>query len=274
MFSFEELAAAVPAGAEAAVPAAPRPRPPPRESGDPRPTDWQSRSRLLLGDVAVDRLRRSTALVVGLGGVGGAAAEVLCRAGVGRLVLVDADVVDPTNKNRQLAALDSTVGRGKADVVAARLRDVNPAARLDARSAFLGPTAADADALLASCRDDDDDGDDDDDDDDDDGDDDDGDDGDGGDGGDAAPSSPPPPSFVVVECIDSVRPKVELLAACVRAGVPVVSSMGAGGRLDPTRFGPPIDPPRSNEDPKKRLFSGPLDGDGRRSASSGGDAQP
>ena len=92
--------------------------------------DWQQRTRLLLGDEKMQRLYRSHVLVVGLGGVGAYAAEMLCRAGVGRLTLVDADTVQPTNLNRQLPALHSTLGRPKAEVMASRIRDINPHCRL------------------------------------------------------------------------------------------------------------------------------------------------
>ena len=99
--------------------------------------DWQQRTRLLLGDEKMQRLHRSHVLVVGLGGVGAYAAEMLCRAGVGRLTLVDADTVQPTNLNRQLPALHSTLGRRKADVLAERFRDINPAVRLTVLPVFL-----------------------------------------------------------------------------------------------------------------------------------------
>ena len=99
--------------------------------------DWQQRTRLLLGDEKMQRLHRSHVLVVGLGGVGAYAAEMLCRAGVGRLTLVDADTVQPTNLNRQLPALHSTLGRRKADVLAERFRDINPAVQLTVLPVFL-----------------------------------------------------------------------------------------------------------------------------------------
>ena len=87
---------------------------------------WQQRTSLLLGPEGLGRLAAARVLVVGLGGVGAAAAEMLARAGVGHLTLVDSDTVSPTNINRQLPALHSTVGRLKADVVGERLMDINP----------------------------------------------------------------------------------------------------------------------------------------------------
>ena len=99
--------------------------------------DWKQRTRLLLGDEKTERLGRAHVLIVGLGGVGAYAAEMLCRAGVGHLTLVDADTVQPTNLNRQLPALHSTLGRPKADVLAERLRDINPEIDLDVLPVFL-----------------------------------------------------------------------------------------------------------------------------------------
>lgn len=99
--------------------------------------DWKQRTRLLLGEEKSERLRRAHVLVVGVGGVGAYAAEMLCRAGVGRLTLVDADTVQPTNINRQLPALHSTLGQPKVEVLAARFRDINPEVELTALPVFL-----------------------------------------------------------------------------------------------------------------------------------------
>lgn len=100
-------------------------------------TGWQQRTELLLGKEKTGRLRRAHVLVVGLGGVGAYAAEMLCRAGVGHLTIVDADTVQPTNINRQLPALHSTLGMPKAEVLAARFRDINPDIRLDVLPVYL-----------------------------------------------------------------------------------------------------------------------------------------
>ena len=99
--------------------------------------DWKQRTRLLLGEEKSERLRQAHVLVVGVGGVGAYAAEMLCRAGVGRLTLVDADTVQPTNINRQLPALHSTLGQPKVEVLAARFRDINPEAELTVLPVFL-----------------------------------------------------------------------------------------------------------------------------------------
>ena len=88
--------------------------------------DWQERTAMLVGEEMLDHFRDSTVAVIGVGGVGGYAAEMIVRAGVGHLIILDSDDVSVTNKNRQLLALDSTVGKPKCDVLAARLKDINP----------------------------------------------------------------------------------------------------------------------------------------------------
>ena len=99
--------------------------------------DWKQRTRLLLGEEKSERLRQAHVLVVGVGGVGAYAAEMLCRAGVGRLTLGDADTVQPTNIHRQLPALPSTLGQPKVEVLAARFRDINPEVELTVLPVFL-----------------------------------------------------------------------------------------------------------------------------------------
>ena len=97
------------------------------------------RSHILLGDAGLARLAQAHVLVAGLGGVGSYCAEALARAGVGALTLIDMDVVAPSNINRQLPALLSTVGQAKVDLMAARVRDINPDCRLTTRRVFLTP---------------------------------------------------------------------------------------------------------------------------------------
>ena len=99
--------------------------------------DWQQRTALLLGEEKMERIRNAHVLVVGLGGVGAYAAEMICRAGVGRMTIVDADTVQPTNMNRQLPAMHSTLGRTKAEVLAARYKDINPAIELTVLPVYL-----------------------------------------------------------------------------------------------------------------------------------------
>ncbi|MCB9283488.1 MAG: tRNA threonylcarbamoyladenosine dehydratase [Lewinellaceae bacterium] len=101
--------------------------------------DWLARTELLIGKEALDRLAASRVLVVGLGGVGSFAAEFLARGGLGHLCIVDGDVVDPSNKNRQLPALDSNLGKSKAAVMGQRLLDINPGLRLEVHDRFLEP---------------------------------------------------------------------------------------------------------------------------------------
>ncbi len=143
----------------------------------------------LLGAPALARLRRSRVAVFGLGAVGSYAVEALARAGIGALRLVDCDVIRPSNFNRQLYALESTLRRSKADVARERVLDINPHCAVDARNVFVDQS--NVQALLA--------------------------------GGWEA----------VVDAIDSLTPKVTLLAAAVQAGLPVVSSMGAATRRHP-----------------------------------------
>jgi tRNA A37 threonylcarbamoyladenosine dehydratase len=100
---------------------------------------WKQRTRLLLRDEKMERLGRAHVLIVGLGGVGAYAAEMICRAGVGQLTLVDADRVQPSNINRQLPALHSTLGRNKVEILAARFRDINPEINITIHPTFLTP---------------------------------------------------------------------------------------------------------------------------------------
>ena len=103
------------------------------------PNNWLQRGNLLLGDEKQEKLGKAHILVVGLGGVGSWAAEMLCRAGVGRMTIIDADSVDVTNINRQMPALATTVGRPKCDVVAERLKAINPQIELTVRQQFISP---------------------------------------------------------------------------------------------------------------------------------------
>ncbi|MCZ8168425.1 tRNA threonylcarbamoyladenosine dehydratase [Flavobacterium sp.] len=147
---------------------------------------WQERAELLFKTEGLEKLRQANVLVVGLGGVGSFAAEFLARAGVGKMTIVDGDVVDITNINRQLPALHSTVGLPKVELMAARLWDINPELELTPLKEFLSPERA---FELVS------------------------------------------PEFdYVLDCIDSVTPKLNLLLAAKRKGVKVISNMGAGGK--------------------------------------------
>lgn len=103
---------------------------------------WLSRTALLVGDEKLDRLIKSHVLVVGMGGVGSFAAEFICRAGVGEMTIVDGDVVDPSNRNRQLPALATNHGAYKADIMAERLKAINPELTLHVVREFITPERA------------------------------------------------------------------------------------------------------------------------------------
>lgn len=149
---------------------------------------WQERATLLFKENGIERLKASNVLVVGLGGVGSYAAEFLARAGVGNMTIVDGDIVDITNINRQLPALHSTVGLAKVELMNNRLLDINPELKLTAINEFLSPERAFE--IVTKEFD------------------------------------------YVVDCIDSVTPKLNLILAAKRKGVKVISNMGAGGKYD------------------------------------------
>ncbi len=154
--------------------------------------DRFSRSRLLLGDDAISALINSTVAVFGVGGVGGYVCEALARSGVGNLVIVDHDTVSLTNINRQIIALESTIGEKKVEVLKNRLLDINPEINVVVRDEFFLPE--NSDTFDFSKYD------------------------------------------YVVDAIDTVSGKIEIVMRAKAAGVPVISSMGAGNKLDPTRF--------------------------------------
>jgi tRNA A37 threonylcarbamoyladenosine dehydratase len=154
--------------------------------------NWTKRTELLVGEEGIEKLSRSHVLVAGLGGVGGYAAEQLCRAGIGKLTLIDGDTIHPTNRNRQILALVSTEGMDKARLMSGRLMDINPSIELDLISAYLKEDQFPP--LLDRHYD------------------------------------------YVVDAIDTLTPKVHLLAAAFRKGHPIVSSMGSGGRLHPEKI--------------------------------------
>ena len=153
---------------------------------------WRSRTELLLTKEGLQKLEQAHVLVVGLGGVGSFAAEFLARNGVGELTLVDGDTVDITNINRQLPALHSTVGRDKSEVVAERLKDINPDIKLHVINKFIEPD--EFDSLVSSTKFD-----------------------------------------YIIDAIDSVSPKIYLILAAKRQKIKIVSAMGAGGKIDPSK---------------------------------------
>lgn len=155
-------------------------------------TAWLGRTELLIGSTALNDLTRKHVLVVGLGGVGSYAAEYIARAGVGIMTIVDGDTVDPTNRNRQLPALATTHGLSKADLMADRIRQINPEIELKVVKDFLTPKLVEE--LMQNSYD------------------------------------------YVVDAIDSLTPKITLLTMAYRSKQPIISSMGAGGKMDPTKL--------------------------------------
>lgn len=150
---------------------------------------WLERTELLIKEENLTILNNLNVLIVGLGGVGSFAAEFLARAGVGQMTIVDGDVVDITNTNRQLPALHSTVGQSKAALMEARIRDINPHIKLRTVNQFINPE--ESGRLINS-----------------------------------------EPYDYVLDCIDSVTPKLLLIKAAKEKGCKIISSMGAGGKID------------------------------------------
>ena len=153
---------------------------------------WMSRTQLLLGDEKIEKLMSKNVLVVGLGGVGGICAEMIARAGVGKMTIIDADTVDVSNTNRQIQALHSTAGKLKSVVMAARLKDINPNLDLTMLSVFIQEEIT-IDLLETNRFD------------------------------------------YAVDCIDTLSPKVHFIKACLDRKIPIVSSLGAGGKVDPAQ---------------------------------------
>ncbi|MCG7279949.1 tRNA threonylcarbamoyladenosine dehydratase [Chryseobacterium taklimakanense] len=154
---------------------------------------WLERTELLIKEKGTEKLQNANVMVVGLGGVGSFAAEFLARSGIGKMTIVDGDTVDITNINRQLPALHSTVGKTKAEIVAARLTDINPALELTVKTEFLNPE--NMGEILDSQNFD-----------------------------------------YVLDCIDSVSPKLSLIKESRRRKIKIISCMGAGGKMDASKI--------------------------------------
>jgi len=153
---------------------------------------FTERTELLIGTDGLSKLKSSRVLVVGTGGVGAYAAEMLCRSGIGVLTIVDSDKVKESNINRQLIALHSTIDHYKVDILLERFRDINPDAKIRAINEFL--TEDNIDTIVENNYD------------------------------------------YVVDAIDSIAPKIALIKYCIKNNINIVSSMGAGGRLDPSKI--------------------------------------
>ena len=155
-------------------------------------SEWLQRTELLVKEEGIGKLQSANILIVGLGGVGSFAAEFLVRSGIGNLTIVDGDTVDITNINRQLPALNSTIGKNKTDVVAERILDINPKINLKKINEFLEPERMEE--ILTQEKFD-----------------------------------------YVLDCIDSLSPKLALIITCKRKKIKLVSAMGAGGKTDPSK---------------------------------------
>lgn len=149
------------------------------------------RTQMLLGEEAMEKLKNSTVAVFGIGGVGGYAAEAIARCGVGKIVLIDNDTVDISNLNRQIIALESTVGMAKTEVMKNRIHDINPNIEVVCHNTFFlpGTTGIITDAL-----------------------------------------------DYVVDAIDTISGKIEIIMQCNEKNIPVISSMGTGNKLDPSQL--------------------------------------
>ncbi len=154
--------------------------------------NWLERTELLISKKNLNKLSNAHVLIVGLGGIGSYAAEFIARAGVGTMTIIDGDVFDETNKNRQLTALESTIGKNKAMVLSERLKDINPAIQLNVLEEFVEPNRVWE--ILKQYS----------------------------------------PDYVM-DCIDSVTPKLEWIVACKCLHIKIISHMGAGGKTDPSR---------------------------------------
>lgn len=153
---------------------------------------WLGRTSLLIGEDKVRKLTEKHVMVVGMGGVGSFAAEFVCRSGIGRMTIIDGDVVDPTNRNRQLPALAVNHGVSKADIMAERLLSINPELELTVVKEFINPE------MVENLFD-------------------------------------PEPDYII-DAIDSITPKLTFIRKAYEKKLPIVSSMGAGAKLDPTQL--------------------------------------
>jgi tRNA A37 threonylcarbamoyladenosine dehydratase len=152
---------------------------------------WYERTELLLGNENIEKLKGSKVLVCGLGGVGGAAAEQLVRAGIGTIGIVDADTVAVSNINRQIIATHNNIGKNKVDEFETRLKSINPEIKLITKKIYLRDEIL-LDTLLEGWD-------------------------------------------YVVDAIDTLSPKLNLIRICYQNNIPVVSSMGSGGKTDPMK---------------------------------------
>jgi tRNA threonylcarbamoyladenosine dehydratase len=155
-------------------------------------SNWLSRTELLISAEGIKKLKSAHILVAGLGGVGGYAAEAICRAGIGKMTIVDSDDITATNRNRQLIALKSTEGKRKSEVMAERLHDINPELEITVYNEYLKD-----DKILEVLN---------------------------------------TNYSYVIDALDTLSPKIFFITCCMEQKLPLVSSMGSGGRFDPLQI--------------------------------------
>ena len=153
---------------------------------------WLSRTKLLIGEDSLVQLTTKHVMVVGMGGVGSFAAEFIARSGIGQMTIIDGDVVDPSNRNRQLPALATTHGQPKVQIMAERLQAINPEIKLNVVQSFVNPEMV-KEQLEHK------------------------------------------PDYII-DAIDSITPKLTFIHSAYQSGIPLVSSMGAGAKVDPTQL--------------------------------------
>ncbi len=153
---------------------------------------WLSRTSLLVGQEKLEVLTKKHVMVVGMGGVGSFAAEFIARAGIGKMTIIDGDTVDPTNRNRQLPALSTNHGEPKVQIMAERLKAINPELDLNVVQEFINPDMVEK---LIELK----------------------------------------PDYII-DAIDSITPKITFIRGAYTSKIPLVSSMGAGAKFDPTRL--------------------------------------
>ena len=152
---------------------------------------WNSRTEILLGKLAIEKLENSKVIIYGIGGVGSFTAEALARVGIGHLILVDKDKISVSNINRQIHATIKTVGKNKVDVMKERILEINPKAKIEA---YLGNEINNEEDLIDDTID------------------------------------------YIVDAVDTINTKIKLIEKAKEINIPIISAMGAGNRIDPTKF--------------------------------------
>ena len=152
---------------------------------------WNSRTEILLGKLAIEKLENSKVIIYGIGGVGSFTAEALARVGIGHLILVDKDKISVSNINRQIHATIKTVGKNKVDVMKERILEINPKAKIEA---YLGNEINNEEDLIDDTID------------------------------------------YIVDAVDTINTKIKLIQKAKEINIPIISAMGAGNRIEPTKF--------------------------------------